>query len=261
TLPTYAAIAWYHDKLANKPADLPAFLNEVRAFAGGEYASALAKGQDLSPAEADAIAAKLSKYTGLSTTYLKEANLRVGASRFRKELLRDERRTVGRFDGRFEGIDSDAAGETPESDASDTGISAAFTAAFNDYLERELRYTSDMTYRVSANAIGDWDWKHKVQGQRRPLPLPLPYVAGDIADAMRANPHLQLLSANGYFDLATPFYATEYDLGHMQIDPKLRGNLHFAYYPSGHMVYLNVDALKKLKQDLVAFYDQAAPSR
>lgn len=258
TLPTYAAIAWYHDKLPNKQADLPAFLNEVRAFAGGEYAGALAKGQDLSPAEADAIAAKLNKYTGLSVTYLKEANLRVGASRFRKELLRDERRTVGRYDGRFEGIDSDAAGENPESDASDTAISAAFTATFNDYIERELHYTSDMSYRVSANSIGDWDWKHKVQGQQRPLPLP--YVAGDIAAAMRANPHLQLLSANGYFDLATPFYATEYDLGHMQIDPKLRGNLHFSYYPSGHMVYLNVDALKQLKQDLAGFYDRAAPS-
>ncbi len=201
----------------------------------------------------------MNKYTGLSATYLKETNLRVAAGRFRKELLRDERRTLGRYDGRFEGIDSDAAGENPETDPSDTAISAAFTAAFNDYIVRELHYPSDMPYRVSANSIADWDWKHKVQGQQRPLPVP--YVAGDIAETMRVNPHLQLLSANGYFDLATPFFATEYDLEHMQIDPKLRANLHFSYYPSGHMVYLNVDALKQLKQDLAGFYDQAAPNR
>ena len=256
-LPTFAAIAAYHDKLASKPADMSGFLNEVRGFAAGEYAAALAKGIDLSPAETDAIATKLNKYTGLSIAYLKETNLRIGASRFRKELLRDERLTVGRYDGRFEGIDSDAAGENPETDASDTAISGAFTAAFHDYIERELHYSSDLTYNVSATAIGDWDWKHKVQGQQRPLPLP--YVAGDIAATMRENPHLHLLSANGLFDLATPFFATEYDLEHMQIDPKLRGNLSFSYYPSGHMVYLNIDALKQLKQDVAAFYTKAAP--
>jgi carboxypeptidase C (cathepsin A) len=257
-LPSFAAIAWYHDKLPNKPADITAFLNEVRGFAAGEYAAALAKGIDLSPAEADAVAAKLNKYTGLSVAYLKETNLRIAASRFRKELLRDERLTVGRYDGRFEGIDSDAAGEAPETDASDTAISGAFTAAFHDYIERELHYSTDLNYNVSANGANmEWDWKHKAAGQQRPLPLP--YVAGDIAATMRENPHLHLLSANGLFDLATPFFATEFDLKHMQIDPKLRDNLSFSYYPSGHMVYLNVDALKQLKQDVAAFYVKAAP--
>ncbi|HZP64691.1 MAG TPA: peptidase S10 [Rudaea sp.] len=255
-LPTYAAIAWYHDKLANKPATLEPFLTEVRNFARGDYAVALSKGQDLSPAERDAIAERVSKYTGLSVAYLKEANLRVSQPRFRKELLRDERRTLGRYDGRFEGIDVDAAGETPETDPSDTAIRGAFTAAFNDYLERDLNYMSDVPYNTSAGAaIREWDWKHTLRGQQRPVLLPI--MVPDLSDAMRQNPHLKVLSANGWFDLATPFFATEYDLSHMDIDPKLRANLTYTYYPSGHMVYLNLDALKQFKQDLAKFYDSA----
>ncbi|HSE12237.1 MAG TPA: peptidase S10, partial [Rudaea sp.] len=172
-LPSYAAIAWYHNKLANKPATLEPFLTEVRNFARGDYSVALNKGQDLGDAERTAIAERMAKYTGLSVTYLKEANLRVSQPRFRKELLRDERRTLGRYDGRFEGIDMDAAGETPETDPADTAIRGAFTAAFNDYVERELNYASDVPYIVSAGAIREWDWKHAMRGQMRPVPLPI----------------------------------------------------------------------------------------
>jgi len=255
-LPTFAAIAWYHNKLPNKPATLEPFLSEVRDFARGEYAMALSIGQALSAQEQDAIAAKLNKYTGLSAAYVKEANLRVSPSRFRKELLRDERHTVGRYDGRFEGIDSDSAGENPESDASDTAIRGAFTAAFNDYLVRELHWSSDVQYNVSAPAIMEWDWKHKAPGQN-PRPLPLPIMVADLGATMRANPHLKVMAANGYFDLATPFFATEYDLAHLDVEPKLRQNLTLTYYPSGHMVYLNLDALKQFKGDLAKFYDSA----
>ncbi|HEY6986363.1 MAG TPA: peptidase S10 [Rhodanobacteraceae bacterium] len=256
SLPTYAAIAWYHDKVPNKPASMDAFVNEARAFAVGEYASALAKGHALTPAEEDAIATKLSRFTGLSPQYLKEANFRVNQSRFRKELLRDERRTVGRYDARYEGIDLDAAGENPEYDASDTAIAGAFTAAFNNYVEGTLKWSSDVPYKTTSfDIIREWDWKHEQPGAR--FPQRQPYVAGDLARAMRENPKLQVLSANGYFDLATPFFATEYDLSHMELDPSLRANLSFAYYPSGHMVYLNVDALARFKADLSAFYDRA----
>ncbi|MFT3790899.1 MAG: peptidase S10 [Rudaea sp.] len=255
-LPTFAAIAWYHGKIPNKPATLEPFLDEVRAFARGEYSVALAKGQDLGPAERDAIAQKLSRYIGLSPEYLKEANLRVSQPRFRKELLRDQRRTLGRYDARFEGIDADAAGEAPETDPSSTAISGAFISALNDYLTRDLKYASDVTYKVSAgSAIGDWDWKHALPGSRYKAQLPV--MVPDLSAAMRTNPHLKVLSANGWFDLATPFFATEYDLAHMDIDPKLRGNLSFTYYPSGHMVYLNADALKQFKADLAKFYDGA----
>ncbi|MGN6520889.1 MAG: S10 family peptidase [Dokdonella sp.] len=255
-LPTLAAIAWYHDKVPNKPAELRTFLDEARAFAAGEYAAALAKGQDLSAAELDAMATKLSRYTGLSPQYLEEANLRVNQSRFRKELLRDERRTVGRYDGRYEGIDLDAAGENPEFDASSTAITGAYIGAFNHYAEDTLKWSSDTPYvRTGPDIIREWDWKHEQPGSR--VPQRVPYVAGDLARAMRENPKLQVLSANGWFDLATPFFATEYDISHMQLDPSLRGNVTFTYYPSGHMVYLNVDALKQFKADLDRFYDHA----
>ena len=170
--------------------------------------------------------------------------------------MRDERRTLGRYDGRFEGIDADSAGENPETDPSDTAIRGAFTAAFNDYIERELHYTSDVPYATSAGgAIRDWDWKHAVRGSQRPVPLPI--MISDLSEAMRTNPHLKVMSANGWFDLATPFFATEYDLAHLDIDPKLRGNLSFTYYPSGHMVYLNLEALRQFKADLAKFYDGA----
>jgi carboxypeptidase C (cathepsin A) len=258
-VPSYAAAAWYHNKLANKPADLKAYLEQVRAFARGPYATALAKGQDLPPAEADAVARQLASYTGLPVDYIKDANLRVEPSRFRKELLRNERRTIGRYDARFEGVDEDAAGEVPDYDASDAGISGAFVTAFHDYVVSQLNYKSELEYRPTFGDIGkDWDWKHQAAGIKRPLPTA--YVAGDLAHAMRTNPHLQVLSVNGYYDFATPFFITEYDLSHMNLEPSLRSHLHFVYYPSGHMIYLNTEALQQLKGDLARYYDDTTHS-
>lgn len=259
-LPSFAAAAWYHDKIANKPAELKTFVDQARAWARGPYAAALAQGQNLPAAQVDAIARQMAGYTGLSVQYIKEANLRVDPSRFRKELLRDQRLTLGRFDSRFTGTDPDAAGETPDYDASDTGISGAFVSAFHDYLTNQLDYHSKLDYRPTyGQIIRGWDWKHRASGMRRQLPLP--YVAGDLAHAMRTNPGLKVLSVNGYYDFATPFSITEYDLAHMNLDPSLRGNLSFLYYPSGHMIYLDVDSLKQLKGDLSRFYDHAAPTR
>jgi carboxypeptidase C (cathepsin A) len=256
-LPSYAAIAWYHNKLQNKPSDLKAYLKEVRAFARGDYSEALAEGDQISPEHLDAIAAKVAQYTGLSTQYVKEANLRVSPTRFRKELLRDEGDILGRYDARFEGTDIDNAGETPGYDPSDTGITGAYVAAFHDYLTRELKYDSTDEYRPSANSIGDWDWHHRAPGgggRGFGGQQTTPYVAGDLADAIRKNPKLKVFSANGMFDLATPFFLTEQDLSHMMLAPDLRKNVEFGYYPAGHMVYLNVDALKELKHDLAGFY-------
>lgn len=255
-LPTYAAIAWYHNKLANKPAELAPFLKEVRDFASGEYAHALAQGQNISESEADAVAQKLHQYTGLSVQYIKEANLQVDPSRFRKELMRDERLTVGRYDGRFMGIDEDAAGETPDTDASDTAVTGAFVAAFNSYLANDLKFDSKVPYKLFAmDAIRTWDWKHAVPGSH--WPVPMPYVVADLGNAMRTNPYLKVFSANGYFDLATPFFGTEFDLAHMALPKSLQKNLQFGYYPSGHMIYLNPTAHKELADDLEKFYDQA----
>uniref|UniRef100_E6PZ50 Carboxypeptidase C n=1 Tax=mine drainage metagenome TaxID=410659 RepID=E6PZ50_9ZZZZ len=258
-LPSYAATAWYHDKLANKPSDLKFFLEQVRTYARGPYAEALAQGQNLSATEEDQVAQKLSEMTGLRAQYLKESNLRVSASDFRKELMRQNRRTLGRYDARFEGIDMDAVGEVPTYDPSSTGITGAFIAAFYSYLADELKYTTDDIYHVTAHGPDfQWDWKHTPPdgsgGNGREL---VPDVALDLGAAMRQNPHLQLFSANGYFDLATPFFQTEYDIAHMELDPTLRKNIRFGYYPSGHMIYLNVEALKQLKGDLAQFYSTA----
>jgi len=253
-VPSYAAAAWYHHKLANKAGDLATYLDQVRAFARGPYATALAKGQNVPRAEADAVARQLASYTGLSADYIKQANLRVEPARFRKELLRNERRTIGRFDARFEGMDEDAAGEVPDYDASDAGISGAFITAFHDYITDQLNYHSELEYRPTFADIGkDWDWKHQAAGVKRPLQTA--YVAGDLAHAIRTNPHLQVLSVNGYYDFATPFFITEYDLSHMNLEPSLRDNVHFLYYPSGHMIYLNTEALQQLKGDLARYYD------
>ena len=259
-LPSYAAAAWYHDKLANKPADLKTYLDQVRAWAQGPYAAALAQGQNLPADQLDAVARQFAAYTGLSVQFVKDANLRIDLGRFRKELLRDQRLTLGRFDSRFTGTDPDAAGETPDYDASDAGISGAFVAAFHIYLDTELGYHTELEYRPTFGEINkDWDWKHRAADIR--WPLPVPYVAGDLAHAMRTNPNLKVLSVNGYYDFATPFFITEYDLAHMNLDPSLRGNLQFLYYPSGHMIYLNTQSLQQLKGDLAHFYDHAAPSR
>ncbi len=265
-LPSYAATAWYHNKVPNqsgpnKPADLKTFVDQARTFAQGPYASALAQGQNLPDAQRNAIAQQMAAFTGLSVQFIKDANLRVDLGRFRKELLRDQRLTLGRYDSRFTGTDPDAAGESPDYDASDSGISGAFVSAFHEYLDGQLKYHIDLDYRPTFGDIGkDWDWKHKAADIKRPLPTA--YVAGDLAHAMRTNPNLKVLSVNGYYDFATPFAITEYDLAHMNLDPTLRGNLQFLYYPSGHMIYLNTDALKQLKSDLKGFYDRAAaPAR
>lgn len=254
-LPSYAAIAWMHDKLPSKPADLPAFLDTVRAYAYGPYAEALSHGHNLTPAQQQEVAQHLSQLTGLSTRYLLESNLRIDPARFRKELLRDDRRTLGRYDARFEGIDLDAAGDVPTYDASETGIRAAFLATFQDYLANTLHYTSTDVYKTTSYGPSfQWDWKHKPpEGEQQQSPD----VALDLAAAMRQNPHLKVFSANGYFDLATPFAETEYDIAHMQLEPSLRKNVRFAYYPSGHMIYLNVDALRQFKTDLAQFYTDA----
>jgi carboxypeptidase C (cathepsin A) len=258
-LPTFAAAAWYNGKISPKPADLPAFLAEVRAYASGPYLLALNKGQNLSEAETDAVAQKLSAYTGLSVTFLKQSRLRVSLSRFRKELLRSEHRIIGRYDSRFLAIDADDAGEEPEIDPASVYSGGPFVAAFHDYLSTQLNYHTEMEYRLRAGeAIRKWDWHHVPPGQSEPDPIV--DTALDLGTALRDNPHLQLLSLNGWYDMATPFFETEYDIGHMLLEPSIQKNIHFAYYPSGHMVYLNPQALTLMKADVAKFYDLAAPS-
>ncbi|RKE38745.1 carboxypeptidase C (cathepsin A) [Paraburkholderia sp. BL23I1N1] len=257
-LPSFAAIAWYHDKIVPKPASLPAFLDEARAFARGPYAQALAQGDALPDAQRDEIAARVAQFTGLDVDYVKRSRLRLYPSRFRSQLLRDQSRSVGRFDARFEGIEFDGVSERPDFDASVNSVSSAFDAALHQHLAQDLHFTPADAYRVfNDDALTQWDWKHKEWWGEH---LSVPYAAGDLAEAMRQNPQLRVMSVNGYFDLATPFYATEYALAHLGVDAPLRANVRIAYYPTGHMIYLDDAALHALKRDLASFYAAGAGS-
>ena len=260
--PSFAAIAYQHGKV-KRQGSMAEWVEGARQFARGPYAEALAKGDTLSPAEFDSIAAKVAGFTGLSVAYVKESRLRINATRFRKELLRDENEILGRYDARFEGFDVDAAGENPGFDPSDTGINGVYVGAFHDYLQKELKYMSSDPYYLSGPGLNqNWDFHHRPGGGMGgggygPREQDQPDVAIDLSDAMRKNPKLRVFSANGYFDLATPFFITEFDLHHMLLPPSIAANIEFGYYPAGHMVYLNVEALKMLKADMERFYGEA----
>ena len=252
--PTLATTAWYHDRLRNRPADLDSFAQAAKAFATGPYAAALARGDALGAAERDSVAAQASALLGVSADFLVRSNLRPGPDRFRKELLRDQRRTVGRLDSRFDGIDADAGGEGPEYDPANEAIAGAFIAALNNYLFRDLGYPTTLAYRPNYySAIGPaWEWKHATPGGGRQL---AGNTSVDLSQAMRQNRQLKVLQLNGYYDLATPFAGADYDLEHMGLDASLKANLTFRYYPSGHMIYIEPGSSKRLKSDLDAFYD------
>jgi len=253
-LPSFAATAWYHNRLQNRPADLDAFLAEVRAFTSGPYAAALARGSSLPTAEAQAIARQMSAYIGISPDYILRSDLRISLAHFETELLRDRRLVVGRLDSRYLLTPDDANADSPPDDPASTAISGAFISSFMDYAGRTLGYRSEMPYRVSARIADDWrwDWQHRAPGDRQPQTSP--NTAVDLAYTMRTNPYLKVLFLNGYYDMATPFFGTEFDVSHMLLNEQLQRNVSFRYYQSGHMVYLNPEALARMHDDLAAWY-------
>lgn len=249
-LPTYTATAWYHQRLpADLQADLSRTLAEVEAFALGEYTLALMQGNELSADAQGHLAQKLARYTGLSAEYLQRSNLRIDIHRFCKELLREQRRTVGRLDSRFVGIDRDAAGEHPDFDPSYAAIQGPYTATFNDYIRRELGYASDLPYEILNMRVHPWSYaEHENQFVN---------VGETLRQAMSMNPHLKVHVANGYYDLATPYLATRYTFAHMALDASLQGNISMSYYPAGHMMYVHLPSLAALKENLAAFLGTA----
>ncbi len=253
-LPTEAATAWYHNKISNKSADLPSFLAGVQQFAMNDYLNALSKGDRLGRSERDTIVNKLSSYLGLSRQYIRNSNIRVPYARFERELLRSEGIVVGRLDGRFATFDLDRAGEGPDWDPTDSAIDAPYTTAVNQYLRADLKYDTPLDYRTSIYRIiyasgNTWDFAHN---KRYPT-----NVAPDLANAMTQNPGLHVFSANGYYDFATPYFATVYTLKHLNIAPNLQKNISWGFYQSGHMVYLREPVLAQFKQDLARWYDAA----
>lgn len=245
-LPTYTAIAWYHKKLpADLQGDLQKAVQESRNFAAHEYADALMVGDGLPAARRTEIAQKLSRLTGLSGEYLERSNLRIEIQRFDKELLRGQRRTVGRLDGRFTGIDEDAAGARPEYDPSLAAIVGPYTATFHDYVRGELKFESDLFYEYLTARVRPWNYE--------PYENRYLNVAETLRVAMTQNPFLRVFVGKGYYDLATPFYAAEYTFDHLSLDESLRSHLSGGYYEAGHMMYVHHPSLVKLKADLSQF--------
>ncbi len=247
-LPTMAATAAYHGKIDPPPVDLEAFLAEAREFSIDEYAPALLRGNTLSDAERDRIREKLSYFTGISEDYFKLSDLRITDRRFYKELLRDRGLVVGRLDGRFTGRDIDDAGETPESDPSFYGIDGAFTAAVNHYLVSELGVEIDRPYRIFGNVFEDWNWEIPANGFRSFNLNVAPYIG----TAMRQNSALRVFNAAGYYDFATPFFDAEMSFMRNGVVPE---RITYAYYESGHMMYIHEPSLVQLMDDVRAFIE------
>jgi len=246
-LPTYAATAAYHKKLAQQPAALEPFLKEVEEFALGPYSHALAQGTDLSSSEKQQVAEKLHDFTGLPVAYLLKANLRVSGGEFEKTLQDDQDITTGRLDTRFSGPTIDPLSEEAEYDPQSSAIASAYVSLFNDYVRKDLKYGDSQTYLPEALFGGfQWDLKHR----GNPIEL---NVAPDLADAMKTNPRLKVLVNGGYYDLATPFYAAVYEEKHLPIPQTLAKNIEYAWYESGHMVYVRDECLKQLHDNVAKF--------
>jgi carboxypeptidase C (cathepsin A) len=248
-LPSYTAAAWYHKKLPADLGELQKAVAESRRFAANEYTLALMKGNQLTPAERTSVAKQMARLTGLSEQYIEESNLRVPIFHFVKQLLRDQRRTIGRYDDRLEGIDADVTGDRFEYDPSYASVLGAYTAAFNEYIRSQLKWDSPTPYEILTGKVRPWSYK---EFENRYVD-----VASRLRDAMSQNQHLHVLVANGYFDLATPFFATEYTFHHLGLDPKLDGNVSMMYCEAGHMLYTKKTCLTSLHQHTAELYQKA----
>ena len=245
-LPGYVTTAWYHHLLSpDLQAQTVDQIAQVgRTFAHGEYAQALEKGDEITPAEYQKVVADMAHLTGLSPTYIEQNNLRVSPGRWFVELLRNKREVLGRLDSRFTGYNHDAAGERAEYDPSEASYEGAFTATFMDYVRRDLHWDSNAFYTVTAN-VRPWDQNGGTQ------------VAEALRRAMTQESDLKVLVLAGYYDFATPFNGIEETVSHMQLEPSVRKNIGFKYFPTGHMVYIDQKAADKLHHDVDEFINSA----
>lgn len=251
-LPTYAATAWYHNALDNKSqyASLPAFLAEVRQFALSDYASVLLQGQRASQQDIDSVAAKLHQYTGLSEQYIRQSDLRINEFLFMKELLRDRGEVVGRLDSRYIGVDANKVGATFEADPASYAIDGAYTAALQSYMASDLDTLREEKYQVlSGEVFSNWNWLYGNSPRSQGFLAMTP----NLSRAMRQNKDFHVFIANGYYDLATPFFATEYSMNHFGIDPE---KVTMKYYEAGHMMYIHQPSMDQLIKDMRAFIAQ-----
>ena len=250
-LPTYAATAWYHKKLPQQPTALEPFLKDVEDFAMGPYSHALALGTDLTPQEKQDMADKVHQYIGLPVAYLLKANLRVSGGEFEKTLQDDQDLTTGRLDTRYSGPNLDPLSQSAQYDPQSSAISSAYVSLFNDYVRRDLKYGEGQTYMPWA-LFGDTHWDFVHRGNAISL-----NVANDLADALKTNPRLRIMVNGGYYDLATPFFAAQYEEKHLPIPQSLAKNIEYDWYESGHMVYVRDESLKQLHDRVAAFIKSA----
>jgi carboxypeptidase C (cathepsin A) len=257
SLPTYAATAWYHNRVAGqKPADLEAYLKEVEQFANTDYTLALQAGSALDPARKQAVAEKLAQYTGLPVAYVLKSDLRIDGGQFEKNLQDAEGLTTGRLDTRFSGPDMDPLSKEADYDPQSASISSAYVSAFNDYVRKDLGFGSGKVYKPEIDVGKDWSQaNHQPPGVPYAVPGIL-NVMPDLASAMKYNPNLKVMVNGGYYDLATPFYEGWFEMHHMPIPASLQSNIEYHYYQSGHMVYAHEAALKELHDNVATFIRQ-----
>lgn len=251
-LPSYATTAWYHKKVSpDLQQDFQKLRSEVEQWAATGYADALAKGDRLTAEERSAVIDRLSRYTGLSKSYLDLANLRVDEPHFTKELLRDQRLVVGRLDSRFTGPERSAIAERAGLDPSMSAIRPPYTAMFNQYVRTELGYKSDLEYYILGGGFtfNEWDWGSARSG--------FPDTAEALHDAFDKNPFMKLFVGSGYFDLATPYFGTQYTLNHMGLNAAQHARVSLGYYAAGHMMYIQDESLGQLRKDIGAFINNA----
>ncbi len=251
-LPSFAATAWFHNKVPNRPAQLEPWIHEVEAYALGEYASALLQGADLDAAKKQAVAAKLEGYTGVPAALWVKANLRLTGGEFSKYLQDNADITTGRLDSRYAGPQIDPLGREANYDPFTESIESSILAAMNTYAHETLHFGREMTYKPSAREPGfNWDMKHRVPGGA--YEGSSPNVSADLAYTIKVNPRMHALLMGGYFDLGTLYFAATYEMKHLPLPASLQKNIEYTFFPTGHMVYVNEDALHRLHDRTVAF--------
>ncbi|MEA2709396.1 MAG: hypothetical protein QOF78_1997 [Phycisphaerales bacterium] len=249
-LPTYAATAWHHKKLAPPiQGDLEKTLREVEQFALGDYLAALAAGDSLDEPKKRAVAEKLSRYTGLDAEWIFRGNLRISPGRFRKELLAKEGKVIGRFDSRITGFESDPLNDASDYDPSLSLFLPLYSGSLNHYVRTELEFESDLPYEVLTERVQPWNFGAAGRGYL--------YVADTLRATMLKNPQLKLLVGAGKLDLATPYLASDYTVYHLNLPPELRRNITRTYYPAGHMMYHDAGSRQRLHDDIAEFIRRA----